>query len=241
MKLALGCLLVLVSIVIYFAYPLWRAIHVSKKIEEYTVAYEQHPNDPTLHILVAGDSTGVGTGASAAEDSTAGRIGKDFPNADIVNVSKNGITTEGLRVILDSMPNIRYDLIVIQIGANDVTSFAPEKQTAESLTQILDYAESHASSTVVLTAGNIGRSAVFKYPLSKLITSRTLTIRKMFQDEISKRSSVTFVDLFKNSVDETFNSDKNTYYAEDHFHPSSAGYGVWYQEIGPVIRKDLSS
>lgn len=220
----------------YFLYPIYRAIQISLGIQEKAVAYQQFPDNPTMKILVAGDSTGVGTGASSPEESIAGRIGKDFPNASLRNISENGITTEELREKLERLDNSMYDLIVIQIGANDVTKFTPKTKIAREIKLVLGYAETHASSVILLTAGNMGLSPVFKAPFSNYITARTLVVREIFQSEAAARPSVTYIDLFKEAEDDTFSKDIDKYYADDLFHPSSEGYGVWYQDIQSILR-----
>lgn len=236
MKWLLISVILVTLVLVYFLYPIARAIRVSKDIEKNAIPYEQHPQDGTMRILVAGDSTGVGTGAEVSQDSIAGRIGKDFPTADIQNISENGITLEILRKKLDTLPESKYDLILIQIGANDVTSFTSKEKITEELTKVLDYAESHASSVVLVTAGNIGLSPVFKTPLSKVISARTLVVRDIFQKEADRRSSVNYVDLFKVAEDDIFSTDIKKYYAPDFFHPSSAGYEVWYQDIQTYLK-----
>lgn len=94
MKLIILSVLLLALILTYYIYPIVKAIKISKEVQKNIVAYEQHPLSPKMRILVAGDSTGVGTGADSPDDSIAGRIGSDYPEADIVNISENGITLE---------------------------------------------------------------------------------------------------------------------------------------------------
>lgn len=232
MKLIILSVLLLALILTYYIYPIVKAIKISKEVQKNIVAYEQHPLSPKMRILVAGDSTGVGTGADSPDDSIAGRIGSDYPEADIVNISENGITLEQLRSKLYALPeDSRYDLIVLQIGANDVTKFTSKRKVEEELHSVLNYAELNSSAVVLITAGNIGLSPVFKSPISNLITSRTLMVREIFMREASNRSKVQYVDLFESAENDVFNTDIDKYYAPDLFHPSSAGYGVWYEDV----------
>jgi lysophospholipase L1-like esterase len=221
----------LLVVVLYFTYPLFHAIRVSKEIQQDAVPYEQHPENATMRILIAGDSTGVGTGATNPSDSIAGRIGKDFPNADITNISENGITLKELKNKLYAQPENVYDLVVLQIGANDITGFTSKRNIQSELEFVLNYAESHASSVVVLTAGNVGLAPVFRFPLSSILTSRTLMVKELFEKEAVNRASVTYVDLFKTAENEVFNTDIDRYYAKDRFHPSGEGYGEWYKDV----------
>lgn len=220
----------------YFAYPIVRALRVSRDIEKDTVAYEQHSNQATMSILVVGDSTGVGTGSQTPQGSIAGRIGNDIPTADIVNHSENGLTLAELSAKLAALPEQHYDLMVIQIGANDVTGFTSKEDVLKHLSSILDYANAHASSTVLLTAGDIGSAPAFRAPLSWLITSRTLQVRDIFTEEAKHYSSVTYIDLYKTPENNVFNTDPKKFYARDGFHPSSEGYGVWYEDVKRALK-----
>jgi len=231
MKLILLCIILLAFVLAYYIYPIFKAIQMSIEIEENTVAYEQHPENPSMRILVAGDSAGVGTGAENSEDSIAGRIGRDYPKADITNISENGITLEQLKSKLYALPESKYGLILLQIGANDATRFTSKEKVEKELALVLNYAELHSPSVIVVTAGNIGLSPVFKSPLSNLITSRTLMVREIFIREISERPGVQYVDLFESAENDIFSTDIDRYYAPDLFHPSGAGYGVWYEDI----------
>lgn len=230
-------LILLLLIALYFTYPVVRAIRTSKTIEEQTTPHEQHPPEPTMYVLVAGDSTGVGTGADEPQHSMAGYLGADFPAADIVNISQNGLTLEGLTGILPTEPERRYDLLVLQIGANDVLSFASSKTIRTEIRKVLEYASTHAHETIVLTAGNMGLTPVFKFPLSTIVTARTLMVRRVFMEEIEKYPSVRYVDLFEEKEDDVFGTDIEKYYAKDLFHPSEHGYRVWYEKVKKVVEE----
>lgn len=56
-------------------------------------------------------------------------------------------------------------------------------------------------------------------------------VREIFMREASNRSKVQYVDLFESAENDVFNTDIDKYYAPDLFHPSSAGYGVWYEDV----------
>ncbi len=64
-----------------------RAKIIGADLVKSALAYEQHPDKPSMRILIAGDSTGVGIGAKVPRNTIAGRLGRDFPHADITNIS----------------------------------------------------------------------------------------------------------------------------------------------------------
>ncbi len=238
MKFVLIVAAVLIAIGIYVFY-LWhtlaRSIEASKPLIAEAVAFEQHPAHPTEKILVAGDSTGVGVGASSNQDSIAGRIGRDFPDADITNISHSGDRLADLEKILQAHNGSGYDVVLLQIGANDITGRTPYADTRAELEHVLDRASMLGVKIVVMTAGNVGLSPAFKWPLSLYIEARTKSVRSIFLDEISKHQNASYVDLFKEAKDEIFNTDIPRYYAPDRFHPSGEGYGEWYAKLKPSL------
>lgn len=230
-------LLILTTVIgigIFYAYPFYRANKISAQLEERTTPYEQSPANPNMKILIAGDSTGVGTGATEARDSTAGLIGSLYPNAAITNISVNGLKLEGLEQKLGGTTDT-YDLIVLQIGANDIVRLTSFKNIEQRFESVLTLAEGRADDVLILTSGNIGSSPIFKWPLSALMEYRTKKVREIFMSKISTRPNVAYVDLFKERKDDEFAKDPQKYYAADNFHPSSNGYALWFEKMKTVL------
>ena len=200
-----------------------------------TVSFEQHPPNPDKSILVAGDSIAVGIGAKNPRESIAGRLGHQFPNVDITNLGLNGAKLQDLLQILRNHNNKHYDLIVLQIGANDITHFTSYSTIKSELSEILSLSNKLSSKVIILTSGNIGNAPVFHWPLSTIITGRTLNVRQIFMEEAAKNKAVTYIDLFKNRKDDPLAKNINKYYAPDFFHLSGDGYGIWYLQIQKVL------
>ncbi|MBC7836306.1 hypothetical protein H7X87_00810 [Acetobacteraceae bacterium] len=231
--------LALLLVALCYGLYLWGSIHAaiakSVQIQARTTAYEQHPTNPSRRILVAGDSTAVGVGASLTQDSIAGRIGSDFPEAEITNLGKSGLRLALLKEALLARQNERYDLIVLQIGSNDITGRTSYTEIRNTLREILDLASKMGKKVVVLTAGNVGLSPVFHPPISWYITHRTRIVREIFIEEVGKHKNATYIDLFRERPDEPFNKDIHRYYAPDFFHPSGEGYGLWYLQLREAL------
>lgn len=219
-----------VLVVVYYSYPVYKSLRMSAEIEGNTVPFEQHPENPTMRILVTGDSTAVGTGASRSEDSTAGRLGAIYPNADIENISENGLKIGELETKLRYLQG-KYDLIVIQIGANDIVRFTRLSFIEKKLDLILKNVTGRSEKVVVITSGNIGLAPLFKKPLSNLISNRTWHVRNIFMNRVREYPNALYADLYKEREDDIFIKDIERYYAKDHFHPSSDGYKVWFSAI----------
>ncbi len=235
---------IIFGLIVLYGFYQWTGIRsaISQSVDmiAHTVPYEQHPPSPNIKILVAGDSTAAGVGAPSAQ-SIAGRLGADLPAADIVNIGVSGIRLAALKENLAMHKDGNYDVLVLQIGANDVTGRTPYEDIRVELSDVLTLANTIASSTVVLTSGNIGLSPVFHFPVSSYLSERTREVRNIFMTEIAKHDNITYVDLFKERKDDVFLTDIKRYYATDLFHPSGEGYGVWYQEVGPRVMRQATS
>ena len=220
------CVLTVYGLYVYF--PIKTALKIDQKLVPDAVAYEQHPANPTMQVLFMGDSTAVGVGSVQKSESTAGRLGAEYPNSDISNRSKSGMVLRELLPLIEAQSGMHYDLVVLQIGANDVVGFTTLGAVREQLRKILKTASGIAPHVAVLTAGDIGQSPVFRWPLSSLMSARTRSVRAIFMEEIATTPNAFYIDIYNSNAGEIFNSDLNRYYAPDYFHPSGDGYGVWY-------------
>lgn len=196
--------------------------------------FSVHPENPRNRILVIGDSTARGVGALEPVNSIAGRLHEDFPQSEIVNVGETGLKTYGLREKIGDFSCEKFDLIVIQIGANDIVRFTRLFRMQDALDDILKTATSCSSEVMLLTSANVGTAPIFSLPLQWAYTRRTLQVREIFMQK-AKEHGVIYVDLFQSPQDDPFAQHPEVHYASDDFHPSDEGYGVWYRKIKSAL------
>lgn len=229
---------IIVALVATVAVPLVRGVRTSKRLIERAVPYSRHMESPAMRILVVGDSTAVGVGAAHPNDSVAGRLGQRYPEAAIEVEAVSGMKLAQLDRRLDQFSGRHFNLVLLQIGANDVVGFTRLSDVRASLTSVLSKARLLSDRTIVMTAGNIGLAPVFKQPLAALISWRTRAVRSMFMSEVATHPSAVYIDLYKEASDEPFNTDIPRFYAADRFHPSGEGYGIWFAELSAQLSKD---
>ena len=78
-----------------------------------------------LRLLIAGDSAAAGVGASSQDDALCGKLVSRLSqhcNVEWRLVAVNGLDSPGLLGLLEETPEHRYDVVVLSIGVNDVTS-----------------------------------------------------------------------------------------------------------------------
>ncbi len=215
---------------IYTSLRIQKLLHISRELVQSATPYQRFVSAQAPNILFIGDSTGVGVGADTPLDSLAGRFGKDHPEWTIDNLSVSGRKTAELIPLLQSLPDQRYEKIIVQIGANDIVAFSDTQQLKQDIASVLREATRAGKTVMLLTSGNVGNAPLFPRPFGYLWKIRTLTVRDMFQ-KTAQQYGVTYIDLYRDDRDDPFVTDPYHYHARDLFHPSSAGYGEWYHAL----------
>jgi lysophospholipase L1-like esterase len=224
----------------WFLYNLFRVqklIQVSAGIQTVD-PYEQTPNVSKKSILVVGDSTAVGTGSLDPAQSVAGRLGAEYPDTTIINHSKNGRKTGEMVAIIKEEEGKQFDLVLLQTGGNDIIRFVPLSKVTTDIDMLLSESKKLSDQVVLVTSGDVGAAPFFPRPLNRVWSTRTKEVRTLFQ-AAAERHGVVYVDLLGYGVDGIFNTDITKYYSPDLLHPSEAGYGVWYDYIGPAVSQSL--
>jgi lysophospholipase L1-like esterase len=231
MKIILSVLaLAIVLIIVFDAIRVMRLIGVGKSLAEKSKPFEQHPVNPTKRILVLGDSTGVGTGADTPAHSVAGYFGETYPDAEIINLSVNGKRLLQLERELATFDQGKFDVVLIQIGGNDIIRFTKLASAHSSLEAILERATKLSDQVILLHSGNVGLAPIFPRWYKPIMTKRTLSVRSIFQ-ELAAKHKVFYIDLFTDKLHDPFYPDYEKYYAPDGLHLNAAGYKVWFEKI----------
>ena len=111
----------------------WRGIGRARRFAKAGRRFERRLSARHATVLVLGDSTGVGVGATRPEESVAGLFAADYPDADIVNVAVSGTRVAGaiaqVRTCLEA--GLRFDLALLHVGGIDVVADTPLHRLAD--------------------------------------------------------------------------------------------------------------
>jgi lysophospholipase L1-like esterase len=231
-----GCALIIV--LVFHALRMRQLIRIGTDLANAAVPYEQAPTEAAERVLFIGDSSAVGTGASDPTLTTAGRYGAEHPQAEVLNLGVNGSKTHELIPRLDALEGESFDLIVIQIGGNDIVRLTPTDEHEESLRGVLERAQGLTDTIVLLHSGNVGTSPFFPFGTRWIWTRKTRAVRDMYL-RVAPEYGARYVDLFAEKGEDRFALDPDRFYAPDNFHPSEEGYRVWYEEIENVLAQEL--
>lgn len=217
-------------------------VRVGKALAETAKPFERTQEDAELRVLFVGDSTVVGTGASAPEFSTAGQFATKYPMASVENLGVNGMKLAEVVPRLAAAQHDHYDLIVMQAGGNDIMFWSDLEEVEQQVPEIVQELQVRADAVVLLHSGNVGATRAIPHGLGAFgyYERRTLRMRALYQQQAETHENVFYVDLFIPRGEEgSWNS--NDYYAADLFHPSDKGYASWFERMEPVIAQALAN
>jgi len=188
---------------------------------------QQTPAAAALRLLIVGDSTAVGTGASSAGQTLAGRIARDHPRLLIENRGRNGARFAD--VVTQLAPAGRFDVVLILAGGNDVIRRTPPAALAEAVDATLARAATLAPTVVVMPAGNVGNAAMMLGPLSGWMSERSRALHALVRTA-AQRHGASHVDLFRERDQDPFVHNP-ALTAPDGLHPNDAGYRLWHETL----------
>jgi lysophospholipase L1-like esterase len=203
--------------------------------------FQQQPAAPVLHLLVVGDSTGVGTGASQPERSVAGLLGASHPRLAVHNRARDGarfVEVASQLAARPSDPAEGFDVILINAGGNDVI----RGTDPEALKRALDsaFAAAHArlapgGVALVQPPGMVGHAPFFLPPISALMNHRAAALH-IEAKAAAARHGLRYIDMARPRDQDPF-VQRPELNASDGLHPSDAGYRVWHDEL--LAQSDL--
>lgn len=207
----------------------WR-IKQSAELARQSEPFQTSPSGAGATLLVVGDSTGVGTGASSPASSVAGLIARDHPYLKVVNRSADGAKFADIARQLESPAGERFDAILVLGGGNDVIRLTPYAPLEESIARVAALARTQARLVVLMPSGNVGSAPFFFPPWTWLMTERSKALHTMVR-QVAADNGALYVNLFKDKAEDPFAQRPDELNAKDGLHPSDAGYQLWYGEL----------
>lgn len=204
--------------------------------------FEQLNPSAEKKILMVGDSTGCGSGASAPCYSIAGRIGADFPHAHLENLSKGGLSLVKAGRVICGIANTEnqpaYDLVIIMIGGMNIVYVTPLWLVRRALRGMISCAKRCGREVIIISPNNAGLAPLYRFPIARLYRQRSRAFHALYK-EVTQKEQVRHVSLFREKNDEPLVA--RDLFHLDKTHPNDEGYGVWYDEMRGAIRAALTS
>jgi lysophospholipase L1-like esterase len=232
--------LLLVLLMLIVAYTVFEVIRIraligrSKGLVAKSQPYQQSSIEPKYRVLFLGDSTGVGTGVSTPNKSLAGLLGEEHPNAEITNLSKNGLRSDQLANSLHELPEGKFHLTVIHIGGNDLIRFRDRSGIVKNIESTLGELTKKSDRVALYTTGDLGEARLFPIVLRPVYSSSSRHLRDEMKKLVTDYDNVVYIDLFEHR---SLNSVSG--YAPDGLHLNDAGYMLWYNALKKAFGSPL--
>jgi lysophospholipase L1-like esterase len=204
----------------------WR-VQQSAGLTRLSEPLQSTPGRATVRLLIVGDSTAVGTGASRPQASVAGLLAQAFPRLQIDNRARDGATFAQLPAQLGG--DQRFDMVLVMAGGNDVVRLRSLQAVREDVHRVVRLALARGDRVVLMPAGNVGNAPFFFPPVSWLMTWRSRRLHTIV-NAAAAPPDVVIVNLFRERADDPFVRQPRLN-ARDGLHPADAGYGVWFGEL----------
>lgn len=213
-------------VVLVCARTAWR-LHESGELARQSKALQRSPALSTMRLLIVGDSTAVGTGATTPDGSVAGLVAQAFPQLHIENRARDGAQFGAVLAQLDG--ESRFDMVLVMAGGNDVARLRGLQALRSDVERVTQRARERADLVVLMPAGNVGNAPFFFAPVSWLMTWRSRQLHAIV-NQVAARHGAMVVHLFRERADDPF-VQRPELNAVDGLHPSDAGYRVWFDEL----------
>ena len=229
---------VLIVSFLYSLYTLQRKIAFSHTLAMNTVAYQKQSTDMTTTVLVLGDSTAVGVGATRPEDSVPALFAEMVGATYVENRGVSGARVGDLASQLMKKNLIEYDYILVMIGGNDVVARYDPQVVSQELRLLLEKLPSHQK-LIVQMCGDVGTAPLLPWYVRSYYTKKNLAFHKAFETTVTEFGGI-YVNLYLPKTEDPFVAQPEIYFSADGFHPSSAGYASWFEilKAGQFLQED---
>lgn len=193
-----------------------------------------------LRMIVAGDSTAAGVGASGGATTVGGRLARVAVGAArapvrLHSVAVSGARTRDLQRQASRALMLRPHLVLVLIGANDATHLTSRRHIRAGSERAVSRLTSAGAEVVVGTCPDVGAATALPRPLRDLAGWRSRAVADTQRAAVTAAGG-TPVDLAR-TTGPAFRAAPRTMLSEDGFHPSDEGYRVWAQVLAGPVRQ----
>jgi lysophospholipase L1-like esterase len=192
---------------------------------------------PALGITWLGDSTASGVGATSPAASLPHQVAAALGRpVELTVLAVSGATVADVaEQQVGDVPK-DADLVVIDVGCNDVTHLTKVGDFRRQYEAVLDRLPDGVP-TVVLGVPDLGAPIRLAQPLRLLAGERAGTLDREVTD-LAQRRGLRYVDI-AGRTGPAFRREPGRYFSADLHHPSDEGYELWADAVVPAVRHAL--
>ncbi len=197
-----------------------------------------------LTYVVMGDSTVAGEGASSPSTGianlTAQFLAKNH-TVTLVNLAIAGARTKDvLSGQLSKATALKPNVVLLSVGANDVTHVASAGKVRSDLQAVVDkLIQTNCNVKIVLTgAPDMGAIPRFAQPLRSIAGLETNHLNGVFT-QVTRTNHLTFAPIAQ-KTGPLFRANSSLF-AADKYHPNDAGYRLWEPILEDSLQQALTA
>lgn len=186
---------------------------------------------PDLRLLILGDSSAAGVGAAHQDEALSGQLAAALAPHRHLSwrlEARTGATSRSTLTDLETLPRQPLDIVLLVLGVNDVTSFAPlpriltdREQIARTLFDRFD-----APKLIITGIPPIARFPLLPDPLRWILGKRAARLEQRLQEQADRAGHLYLPFTIALTRD---------LMAEDGFHPSPRAYRHWAEALVPPL------
>lgn len=212
-------------------------------------------SQPTLTLMIVGDSAAAGVGSLTQTDALAGKlipalqqqsvIYTNFAALDWSLQATTGHTSFDIlrRLYVLPLPDAAVDVMVLSVGVNDTTANVSTAQWQQQLKEIIRIAKRKfgVQTLIFSSLPPMAQMPALPAPLNSFMGAKSTKMDKALQQvciEYNGDGVHYMAADFERMADEHGNGtsvDSAVMFASDGFHPSPITYGYWAQQLSALI------
>jgi len=186
-----------------------------------------------IKLLIVGDSAAAGVGAATQHNALSGRLITALGSSHEVSwklVAHTGDASSQVLARLRAESNEVFDVVVVSVGVNDVTSRTGDKEWLLNLQSIIELLKSkfHAHHIILSSLPPMHLFPALPQPLRWWLGLRAKKLNRIMENIAGNYNECTFLSA-------PFPFEQNLM-AEDGFHPGEPAYTLWGDELAKLIR-----
>ena len=183
-------------------------------------------------VLIAGDSGAAGVGVATQEEALCGqlvrRLGRYY-QVEWCLLAANGLDSNGLFKLLQETPQSRYDVVVLSMGANDVTCLCSPKHWVQLQTRLAELIELRFAPRLLVHSAvpPIHSCMALPQPLRWFMGRWAIEMNTLLSGLLSGQA--------KRTMHWHPESTTSQGMSQDGIHPSCHGYAQWAEGLSQLI------
>ena len=181
-----------------------------------------------FRVLLAGDSGAAGVGVSTQDQALCGqlvhRLAKHY-TVEWCVLAVNGLDSPGLVKLLDAMPENRFDVVVLSMGANDLTRLCTPQRWLAWQNQLATLILQRFAPILLVHSAvpPMHACTALPQPLRWFMGRWALEMNRLLSNRLSAQ--------LRRSMHWHPAATTSTGLAIDGMHPSSSGYALWAESL----------